>query len=190
MEHFSISLLVLSHRGFLALHIRVSSISIKGFKYSSHLLNKVLKEDLGDIDYILNSTVIQYVDDVILCLADRETCHKDSIKLLQIIKFLRRSCSMSRKKVVYLGQLITQGHRSISDSHLEAIRRAPKPRTVREMMAFLVIAGYSSAWVEEYAKLSGPLRAMIKETGSDQLHCNLAWTHNGHLAFETIKQKL
>ena len=57
-------------------------------------------------------------------------------------------------------------------------------------MTFLGIVGYSSAWVEDYAKLSRPLRAMIKETGSGQLHCNLTWTQDGHLAFETIKQKL
>ncbi|KAK0144494.1 Gag-Pol polyprotein [Merluccius polli] len=58
------------------------------------------------------------------------------------------------------------------------------------MMTFLGIAGYSSAWVEDYAKLSGPLRTMIKETGSGQLHCNLTWTQDGHMAFETIQQRL
>lgn len=83
-----------------------------------------------------------------------------------------------------------QGHRSISDSQLEAIRKAPKPRTVREMMTFLGIAGYSSAWVEDYASLTGPLRAMIKDTGNDKLHANLSWTQDGLLAFETIKQRL
>jgi len=58
------------------------------------------------------------------------------------------------------------------------------------MMTFLGIAGYSSAWVEDYAKLTGPLRAMIKETGNSQLHGQLTWTPNGCLAFETLKQKL
>ena len=92
--------------------------------------------------------------------------------------------------LLVLGQIITKGHRSISDSHLEAIRKAPKPRTVREMMTFLGIAGYSSAWVEDYATLTGPLRAMIKDTGNAQLHCNLSWTQDGLLAFETTKKKL
>lgn len=57
-------------------------------------------------------------------------------------------------------------------------------------MTFLGIAGYSSAWVEDYASLTAPLRAMIKDTGNAQLHLNLTWTQDGHLAFETIKQRL
>uniref|UniRef100_A0AAQ5X4E4 Reverse transcriptase/retrotransposon-derived protein RNase H-like domain-containing protein n=1 Tax=Amphiprion ocellaris TaxID=80972 RepID=A0AAQ5X4E4_AMPOC len=57
-------------------------------------------------------------------------------------------------------------------------------------MTFLGIAGYSSAWVEDYASLTGPLRGMIKDTGTAQLHCNLTWTQGGLLAFETIKQRL
>ena len=57
-------------------------------------------------------------------------------------------------------------------------------------MKFLGIVGHSSAWVENYTKLTGPLRAMIKEAGSCQLHCNLTWTQKDYLAFETIKQKL
>uniref|UniRef100_A0A3Q3A1J1 Reverse transcriptase/retrotransposon-derived protein RNase H-like domain-containing protein n=1 Tax=Kryptolebias marmoratus TaxID=37003 RepID=A0A3Q3A1J1_KRYMA len=58
------------------------------------------------------------------------------------------------------------------------------------MMTFLGFAGYSSAWVEDYVKLTGPLRTMIKETGSNHLHRNLTWTPDGCLAFETLKQKL
>lgn len=92
--------------------------------------------------------------------------------------------------MVYLGQLISKGQRSISDNHLEAIRKAPKPQTVREMMTFLGIAGYYSAWIEDYASLTGPLRAMIKDTGNAQLHGNLTWTTDGFLAFETVKQRL
>uniref|UniRef100_A0A3Q1BES3 Reverse transcriptase/retrotransposon-derived protein RNase H-like domain-containing protein n=1 Tax=Amphiprion ocellaris TaxID=80972 RepID=A0A3Q1BES3_AMPOC len=52
------------------------------------------------------------------------------------------------------------------------------------------MAGYSSAWLEDYASLTGPLRAMINDTGNAQLHCNLTWTQEGLLAFETIKQRL
>ena len=57
-------------------------------------------------------------------------------------------------------------------------------------MTFLGIAGYSSAWREDYASMTGPLRAMIKDTGNVQLHCDLLWTKDGPLAFETMKQRL
>lgn len=57
-------------------------------------------------------------------------------------------------------------------------------------MTFLGIAGYSSAWIEDYASLTGLLRAMIKDTGNAQLHGNLTWTTDGLLAFESVKQCL
>lgn len=57
-------------------------------------------------------------------------------------------------------------------------------------MKFLGITGYNSAWIDNYTKITGPLRAMIKEAGSGELHCNLTWTQEGRLAFETIKQRL
>lgn len=167
----------------------------QGFKHSPHIFNKILKDDLVGIDQVIQSTVIQYVDDIIICSTDKETCHKDSIKLLQILAEKGHKASLKKlqycqEKVAYLGQQITMGHRSISEIHLEAIRTAPKPRTVREMMTFLGIAGYSSAWVEEYASLTGPLRAMIKDTGNAKLHCNLSWTHDGLWAFEMTKKRL
>ena len=49
-----------------------------GYKHSPHVFNKVLKEDFEGIGQILNSTVIQYGDDIIICSPDRETCHEDS----------------------------------------------------------------------------------------------------------------
>lgn len=167
----------------------------QGFKHSPHIFNKILKEDLDDVQHLLTSTVIQYVDDIIICSPDRETCHKDSVKFLQLLAEKGHKASQKKlqycvERVVYLGQAISKGHRCIADNHLEAIRNAPKPRTVREMMTFLGIAGYSSAWIEDYAGLAGPLRAMIKETGDAQLHGNLTWTTDALQAFETVKQRL
>lgn len=67
------------------------------------------------------------MDDIIICSPDREICHKDSIKLLQILadkghKASQKNMPYCQEEVVYLGQIITQGRRGISDSHLEAIR--------------------------------------------------------------------
>lgn len=92
----------------------------QGFKHSPHIFNKVLKDDLAGIDQVLNSTVVQYVDDIIICSPDEETCHKDSIKLLQILaekghKASQKNLLYCQEKVIYLGQTITRGHRSISD---------------------------------------------------------------------------
>lgn len=55
----------------------------QGFKHSPHIFNKILKEDLDGITHLLCSTVVQYVDDIMICSPDRDTCHKDSITFLR-----------------------------------------------------------------------------------------------------------
>lgn len=67
----------------------------------------MLKDDLEE--ELLNSTVIQYMDDILVCLVDKETCHKDSIKLLQMLaekghRVSRKKLQYCQKQVVYLGQ--------------------------------------------------------------------------------------
>ncbi len=52
----------------------------QGFKHSPHVFNQVLKEDLSDLR--LDSTLMQYVDDLLICSMTLEQCHQDSIKVL------------------------------------------------------------------------------------------------------------
>ena len=49
----------------------------QGFKHSPHVFNQVLKDDLQGVD--LQSVVLQYVDDLLLCTESRE----QSVKLLE-----------------------------------------------------------------------------------------------------------
>ncbi len=52
----------------------------QGCKHSPHVFNQVLKEDLSDLR--LDSTLMQYVDDLLICSMTLEQCHQDSIKVL------------------------------------------------------------------------------------------------------------
>ena len=60
-------------------------------------------------DQLIQSTFIQYVDDILICAPDKETCHKDSVKLLQILpkngyKALQKKLQYCQEKVVYLSR--------------------------------------------------------------------------------------
>lgn len=48
----------------------------QGLKHSPHVFNQVLKLDLEDLR--LDSTLIQYEDDLLVCSTTLEQCHKDS----------------------------------------------------------------------------------------------------------------
>lgn len=57
----------------------------RGFKHRPHYFNKVLNLTVAGIGQMLDSTVVQYVDDIIICSPDEDTCHKDSIKFLAVV---------------------------------------------------------------------------------------------------------
>ena len=85
-----------------------------GFKHSPHIFNKVLCNDLEGLSQILKSVVIQYMDNIIICSPDRETCYEDLVKLLQVLaqkghKVSQKKLQYVQEQVIYLGQSITNG---------------------------------------------------------------------------------
>ncbi len=69
----------------------------QGFKHSPHVFNQVLKEDLSDLR--LDSTLMQYVDDLLICSMTLEQCHQDSIKVLN--KLAEGGHKASKEKLQY-----------------------------------------------------------------------------------------
>ncbi|XP_059202559.1 uncharacterized protein LOC131982018 [Centropristis striata] len=165
----------------------------QGLKISPHVFNQALKQDLEDIP--LNSTLIQYVDDILICAPTLDDCHRDSIKVLQRLaegghKVSKTKLQYCETQVEYLGRSISQGTVAISKTQLEGVSKAPRPKTVQQMMTFLGLVGYSSDWIENFAELTAPLRQIVKEAGTQTLKAPLKWSGEAMVAFETIKQEM
>lgn len=90
----------------------------------------------------------------------------------------------------YLGRLISKEIKTIAPNQIEAIIKAPKPQTVKQMMTFSGMTGYSSDWIGEYAEIVTPLRKIMKEAGQTSLKNVLQWNDEAKMAFNTIKQEL
>ena len=104
----------------------------QGFCHSPHIFNQALKRDLEGL--MLNSTLIQYVDDLLVCAPTLEDCHRDSVKLLQTLaegghKASKTKLQYCQPQVEYLGRVISQGTVSIAPAQLEGVSKAPKPQT-------------------------------------------------------------
>ncbi|XP_024116725.1 uncharacterized protein LOC112138399, partial [Oryzias melastigma] len=93
-------------------------------------------------------------------------------------------------QVEYLGRLISHGAIAVTPSQLEGVSKAPRPRTVGQMMTFLGMTGFNSEWIEDYAIKTAPLRELMKSTGTQALSTPLQWTREATIAFETIKQEM
>ena len=132
----------------------------QGFKHSPHVFNQVLKDDLEEL--VLHGILIQYVDDLLICSPTLEQCHEDSMTVLNKLaigghKVSQKKLQYCQTEGEYLGRLIAHQTRTIAPSQLEGICKAPKPATVRQMMTFLGMTGFSSDWIEDYAQKTTPL---------------------------------
>ncbi len=95
----------------------------QGFKHSPHVFNQVLKEDLSDLR--LDSTLMQYVDDLLISSMTLEQCHQDSIKVLNKLaegghKASKEKLQYCLPQVEYLGRTISHGMKAISPSQLHS----------------------------------------------------------------------
>ncbi len=166
----------------------------QGFKHSLiDVFNQVLKEDLSDLR--LDSTLIQYVDDLLISSMTLEQCHQDSIKVLTKLaegghKASKEKLQYCLPQVEYLGRTISHGMKAISPSQLEGISKAPQPQTVGQMMTFLGMTGFSADWIEDYAIKTAPLRTLMKQVGHQNLRASLTWTADALIAFESLKKEL
>lgn len=100
----------------------------QGFKHSPHVFNQVLKSDLEDIP--LESTLIQYVDDLLDCSESQAQCERDTIILRDKLasgghKVSRKKLQFCKQQVEYLGRIISAGTKMIAPDQIEAITRAP-----------------------------------------------------------------
>ena len=165
----------------------------QGFKHSPHVFNQAIRNDLKHL--VCRSTILQYVDDLLICGPDVHTCEQDTIAVLQALaegghKVSRKKLQFAESQVTYLGRLISQGEKGIAPDHIQALIAAPKPQTVRHMMSFIGLIGFSSEWIECHEQKIAPLRALIAKAGSEKLTNRLAWTIDGEEAFNLIKCEL
>lgn len=121
-----------------------------GLKISPTAFNAVLKEDLRGLS--CTSTILQYFDDLIVCSPDADTCEKDTVILLQALadgghKVSKSKLQFAETSVTYLGRSISHGQRGIDPGQIEAIMKVPKPITVKQMMTFLGLVGFSAEWI-------------------------------------------
>lgn len=165
----------------------------QGYCESPSIFNQVLAQDLSALE--CRSTILQYVDDLLICSASKEQCQHDSLKVLRMLaenghKVSKEKLQFCRQKVEYLGRVLEGESRTIAPKHVEAIRKAPQPTTVRQMLAFLGMAGFSRPWICEFALRVQPLRDMIKAADQSQPNAPLVWTPEALATLADIKMAL
>ncbi|XP_076864073.1 uncharacterized protein LOC143516409 [Brachyhypopomus gauderio] len=141
------------------------------------------------------SLLIQDVDDVLISSGTTESCLAATTRVL--LKLWETGYRVSRKKlqccrprVQFLGRIVTGGLTGISPLHRTTILHHPKPDTVKDMLSFLGLTGYSRHYVPDYVGMTQPLRDMVRQLGMRNLPAKLKWTAEAERHFIKLKQAL
>ena len=119
-------------------------------------------------DLVGTGHVVIYLDDVLI-FADNEAeleelTHKVLQWFLDLDLFLRpEKCTFKWTSVEYLGIIISEGELRMDPVKLEAVRKWPRPKTVKDIQKFLGFCNFYCRFVKNYSELARPLFDLTKK---------------------------
>jgi hypothetical protein len=125
------------------------------------------------IDFILTGLIgidcLAYLDDLICYSA---TIEEHAEKLERIFQRLEQAnfkiqpskCVSATDTVEYLGHIVTKEGVKPDPKKIRAVEDFPTPRTVRDIRAFIGLAGYYRRHVQNFAEIAKPLTKLTRRT--------------------------
>ncbi len=144
-----------------------------GIQNSPTIYHQAVRRDLCDPECpVKQSTMIQYVDDILIASTDHEVHQTELASLLDYLHKKGHKCSfhkaqIAKKQVTFLGQTIGAGNRSITQDRAASVKAIPPPTTIKTLRSFLGTTGYCRPWIEDYASIAQPLYDLLKGHGKD-----------------------
>ncbi len=115
----------------------------QGFQNSPTIYHQAVRRDLCDPECpVKQSTMIQYVDDILIASTDHEVHQTELASLLDYLHKKGHKCSfhkaqIAKKQVTFLGQIIGAGNRSITQDRAASVKAIPPPTTIKTLRSFL-----------------------------------------------------
>ncbi|XP_029394094.1 uncharacterized protein LOC115064014 [Mus pahari] len=162
----------------------------QGFKNSTAIFYKALHEDLGEYRREHpNTTLLQYVDDLLVAAETMEECQQSTEDLLMALGQLgyrasAKKAQICQQEVTYLGNVLKGGQQWLSEARKDTILKIPTPTTTQKVRQFLGSAGFCRLWVPNFAELAKPLYEATKKGEPFQ------WTKAQESSFNGLKQAL
>ena len=151
---------------------------------------RLMENCLGDLH--LNWCII-YLDDIIVF---SET-PKEHIKRLRGVfqklasaglKLKPNKCEFFKKKITYLGYVVSEEGIEVDPKKTEAVKNWPVPKTVTDVRSFLGFTNQYRKFIPKYAHVAGPLNGLISGDNSKKKKREVQWTSECQEAFETLKE--
>ena len=163
----------------------------QGYCESPSIFSQVLKADLDSVVFTQSSTLVQYVDDLLLCNPTKQGALTDSLILLKALaerghKASRFKLQWVQMTVTYLGHEISQGIQKLTPKRLESILSIHLPKTKKQLRQFLGAAGYCCQWIPNFAALAKPLYSLLPDITPEPI----SWPSEALNSLEALKISL
>ena len=122
------------------------------------------------IEWVLREhlNVDPYIDDVIIGSSGNTTKelldnHQEDIRKVlrtlaqQDILVSQKKAQLFMEEVEFCGHILREGSRSPAPGKLMAVQKWELPKTVTQLRGFLGLTNYYSSYVQDYARMAGPL---------------------------------
>ncbi|KRZ48049.1 Transposon Ty3-G Gag-Pol polyprotein [Trichinella nativa] len=138
---------------------------------------------------LVGSDCLVYLDDVIVF---GKTAEEHTARLREVFRRLREvglkvkpeKCRLMKRRVAYLGHIISEKGIATDPSKTSAVREWPTPTCVSELRQFLGLASYYRKFVNGFANVAAPLHRLL-EKGAEW-----DWSKACQSAFDTLKYHL
>lgn len=100
------------------------------------------------------------------------------------LKLQPKKCQFAAKRVEYLGHYFSRKGIEVNPAKIEVVKTYPPPKTCKQLKAFLGLTNYYRRFVKDYAKITAPLNALLKQDA------DYIWSQDCDKALGTLKEKL
>lgn len=146
------------------------------------LMDKVIPQEL-------KSNVFVYLDDLLVISSDFNRHMELLSRVSECLSNAGLTIGMKKskfcfKELKYLGFIVGGGALKTDPDKIEAIKKIPIPKSVREIRSFLGTAGWYRRFIKGFSSISAPLTDLIKKDK------RFVMTVEAKNSFETLKRAL
>ena len=136
---------------------------------------------------LLWKKVLAYIDDIIVMGQDFASHLANLREVLQRLrthhlKLKPRKCELFRRKVRFLGRVVSAEGVGVDPEKIEKVLQWPSPTCIKELQSFLGFVNYHREHIRNFAERASPLACL---TGPK---CDFIWAEEQQQSFEDLKQ--
>ena len=132
------------------------------------------------------STMIQYVDDVLICSVSQTALDEDLDILLRHITKVGLKASREKAQIALPGNTPSLSARKLTVGRKDVIQRLSIPATIRGVKKTLGLFDYVRSFISSFSFMAASLNDLT--VGEKRGHDPVAWTPECEEAFEKLKQ--